>query len=412
MEENEEGEITYDTNDKDTNLSTTVSSENVDNSEPILKESNDDNLDDEEIYKDSIDSHSDDPEVNEPDSSDSDKPTIDNLIKDTNNIDSSQKTDNKNVEEIVNIKDSNDIPQSEKVRPTGKVLAVLERENRAIVGFLRRSNQEQNTNLIAFLPEDKKLPKFLISKNLFPGYLKNIKKYSKTFFTLKYSEWPAHFRYPTGKELQEAGTSGDIISETNLLLRNYKIEDSDFDPQVTESIPVTLVLDDEIIKSRRDMRKTRIFTIDPSTARDLDDALSCIKLDNGNYELGVHIADVSHYVKPNTLLDKLAREKSTSIYLVHKVLPMLPRVLCENLCSLNPKEDRLSFSIVWEMTPDGNIIKEWIGKTIMHSCVKLAYSDAQKVIEDFNTGVENLRSLNPEEDPIDIANDIILMMNI
>jgi len=91
MEKNEEREITYDTNDKDTNLSTTVSSENVDNSEPILKESNDDNLDDEEIYKDSIDSHSDDPEVNEPDSSDSDKPTIDNLIKDTNNIDSSQK---------------------------------------------------------------------------------------------------------------------------------------------------------------------------------------------------------------------------------------------------------------------------------------------------------------------------------
>ncbi len=112
-------------------------------------------------------------------------------------------------------------------------------------------------------------------------------------------------------------------------------------------------------KSKRlDLRKTRIFSIDPTTARDLDDALHITELPNGNVEIGVHIADVSYFVKPDTQLDKSARHRATSIYLVQKVIPMLPRVLCENLCSLNPGVDRLAFSCIWEMKKDGTLVTE------------------------------------------------------
>jgi DIS3-like exonuclease 2 len=132
-----------------------------------------------------------------------------------------------------------------------------------------------------------------------------------------------------------------------------------------------------------DYREYTIFTIDPSTARDLDDALhikripDCDGKGTPGWEVGVHIADVSHFVVPQTELDKWAEHRATSVYLVHKVIPMLPRVLCEELCSLNPGVDRLTFSVVWKMTDDAVIKDEWFGRTIIRSCSKLAYDHAQ-----------------------------------
>jgi hypothetical protein len=123
----------------------------------------------------------------------------------------------------------------------------------------------------------------------------------------------------------------------------------------------------------------RIFTIDPATARDLDDALHVTPLPSGNFLVGVHIADVSHYIQPGTELDSVAKSRATSVYLVHRVIPMLPRLLCENLCSLNPGVDRLAFSVEWELTPEGEIVNQWLGKSVINSAAKLAYGHAQKV---------------------------------
>lgn len=120
-----------------------------------------------------------------------------------------------------------------------------------------------------------------------------------------------------------------------------------------------------------------MFTIDPSTARDLDDAVSCSYLGDGLYRISVHIADVSHFIPEGSLLDKIAQSRATSVYLVQEVVPMLPRVLCEQLCSLNPGKDRLTFSVEWTVTEEGEIVEEWFGKGIINSCMKLSYDHAQ-----------------------------------
>lgn len=147
-------------------------------------------------------------------------------------------------------------------------------------------------------------------------------------------------------------------------------------PQTPWSIPA-----DEY-KYRKDLRNLCIFTIDPATARDLDDALHCIKLSDDVYEIGVHIADVSYFVPEDSPVDKCASERATSVYLVQKVIPMLPRLLCEQLCSLNPATDRLTFSVIWKIKSNGDILEEWFGRTVINSAVKLSYDHAQVITVD------------------------------
>jgi ribonuclease R len=137
----------------------------------------------------------------------------------------------------------------------------------------------------------------------------------------------------------------------------------------------------EEIKKRRDMRDVITFTIDPVDAKDFDDALSIKKLDNGHYEIGIHIADVSHYLKPDTILDKEAYNRATSVYLVDRVVPMLPEVLSNELCSLRPHEDKLTYSAVFEMDESGKVYNEWYGRTVTHSDRRFTYEEAQEIIE-------------------------------
>ena len=151
-----------------------------------------------------------------------------------------------------------------------------------------------------------------------------------------------------------------------------------------------------------------MLTIDPTTARDLDDALHVRRLPNGHFEVGVHIADVSHFVQPNTALDRIAAERATTTYLVQRAYPMLPRLLCEELCSLNPAVERLAFSVTWEMDADGNEVGErWFGRSVIKSCLRLTYDEAQAIIEEktnFQEAVNNKQidgghaSHNIEED--------------
>ncbi|PRD31982.1 UNVERIFIED_CONTAM: rnr [Trichonephila clavipes] len=148
-----------------------------------------------------------------------------------------------------------------------------------------------------------------------------------------------------------------------------------------EANAISDVISQEEISKRQDFRNTTTFTIDPADAKDFDDAISFKKLENGNYEVGVHIADVSHYVIPDSQLDKEAFERGTSVYLVDRVIPMLPERLSNNLCSLRPNEDKLCFSAVFELDERANVLDQWFGRTVIHSDRRFSYEEAQEIIE-------------------------------
>jgi ribonuclease R len=177
----------------------------------------------------------------------------------------------------------------------------------------------------------------------------------------------------------------DASNENDLAMKEILVENgfplSFSDNTIEECERISDIIPQDEIKKRRDFRDILTFTIDPVDAKDFDDAISIQKLSNGNYEIGVHIADVSHYMQPGTALDNDAYEKATSVYLPDRVLPMLPERLSNELCSLRPKEDKLTFSAVFEITPKGDIKQHWLGRTIIHSDHRFTYEDVQEIIE-------------------------------
>jgi protein SSD1 len=175
------------------------------------------------------------------------------------------------------------------------------------------------------------------------------------------------------------------------------------DIQLSCSIP------DHEYEVRTDLRKERIFTIDPESAKDLDEAQSIKLNDDGTYDVGIHIADVSFHVKPNTALDRDARKRATSVYLVQRVVPMLPPALSEELCSLAPGEERLAFSVVLTLTKEAKVIKKWFGKTVIKSAAKLSYEIVQGVLEGRSLGDV---SVVPEHESSSIENDIRLLYDL
>ena len=186
---------------------------------------------------------------------------------------------------------------------------------------------------------------------------------------------------PQGKITKILGDAGDNNAEMNSIMYEYNLP-VDF-PQdvINESELVPEVITEKEISNRRDMRDVTTITIDPVDARDFDDALSLKVINDNNFEIGVHIADVGHYVKPGSKLDEEAYKRATSVYLVDRCVPMLPERLSNGICSLKPNEDRLAFSVVFNIDKDGKIIKEWHGKTIIHSDKRFAYEDAQEIID-------------------------------
>jgi len=207
--------------------------------------------------------------------------------------------------------------------------------------------------------------------------------------------WDESGRSPMGRVKERLGQAGEHQTEMHAIMAEYGLP-VHFPKEVeaeAEQIP-TEILESEI-QMRRDFRDVPTFTIDPADAKDFDDALSFSKLENGHYEIGVHIADVTHYVKPNTKLEKEAYKRATSVYLVDRVVPMLPEKLSNQVCSLRPKEDKLTFSAVFEITPRGRVASEWFGRTIINSDQRFSYEEAQEVIES-NKGdfAEELQILN------------------
>lgn len=195
------------------------------------------------------------------------------------------------------------------------------------------------------------------------------------------TDWPEGSKNPAGKVKDILGFQGENNTEMNAILADYGFPLSFPSEVEKESEALSEIIPEEEIAKRRDFRKKLTFTIDPADAKDFDDALSFDKLDNGNFEIGIHIADVSHFVKVDCELDKEAFERGTSVYLVDRVIPMLPERLSNNLCSLRPNEDRLCFSAIIELDPKANVINQWFGKTVIHSDKRLSYEDAQELIE-------------------------------
>ncbi|PRP88367.1 mitotic control protein [Planoprotostelium fungivorum] len=275
------------------------------------------------------------------------------------------------------------------VQPAGKVVSVVEtKHSQHQIGFLETNSGDgqvkSGDRWAIFVPTDVKIPKMMIPINGVPDFYSHPEKYKGKLVYCEMLEWKSTMWRPEGRFIRVMGEAGDIQPETDSLLCVNRITwaDQPWSKEILDSIPTNQYeITEEEIRQRRDLRKQRIFTIDPPTARDLDDALHIIPLEDGNFEVGVHIADVSYFVRPGTPVDAEALHRSTTVYLIQKAITMLPNVLCENLCSLNPGVDRLAFSCVWTLSPQGEVLKEWLGRTVIRSCSKMSYNVAQYVIE-------------------------------
>ncbi len=262
-------------------------------------------------------------------------------------------------------------PRRKGKKSEGEISKVLERKKTAYVGivdkqktfaFVRPSDSRMYTDI--FIPMDK---------------LKKAEDGDKVLVDL--GDWPKDADSPYGEVSQVLGKPGEHNTEIHSILAEYGLP-HEF-PYEVEQFAQTLdtsIKESEIAK-RRDMRNVLTFTIDPKDAKDFDDALSFQKLENGNFEIGVHIADVSHYLQPNTILEEEAYERATSVYLVDRVVPMLPEVLSNNACSLRPNEEKYTFSAIFEMDARANIINQWFGRTAINSNERFAYEEAQHIIE-------------------------------
>ena len=226
------------------------------------------------------------------------------------------------------------------------------------------------------------------------------------------TKWQERKDSPNGKVLEVLGTPGDHNTEMHAILAQYDLPEA-FPAEVEAfANQIDTKISKKDIKSRRDMRDVLTFTIDPDSAKDFDDALSFQVLENGNYEVGIHIADVSHYVQPDTLLDEEAYNRATSIYLVDRVVPMLPEILSNDACSLRPNEDKLTFSSVFELGRNGQVIQQWFGRTVTHSDYRFAYEEAQYVIDTNDTTIDESVSLSGKA--YQVSNDVkdaILKLN-
>ena len=198
---------------------------------------------------------------------------------------------------------------------------------------------------------------------------------------VKMLNWDSNSKNPEGEIIQVLGLPGEHETEIHSILAEYGLP-YEFPPEVeADAEKINKKITAAEVKKRRDMRKILTFTIDPKDAKDFDDALSLQKLDNGNWEIGVHIADVSHYVRPETILDDEAYKRATSVYLVDRVVPMLPEVLSNEVCSLRPNEDKFTFSAVFELNENAEIQNQWFGRTVIHSDRRFTYEEAQERIE-------------------------------
>ena len=271
---------------------------------------------------------------------------------------------------------------------TGKVVYIIQKKHSRVAAGHLNPFRNHSFGFALMSPVDNRIPRLMIPLNECPPNFKARPKDSeKILFVARIISWGLNMPFASGKLMRSLGEAGHIEPETEAIIMSNNIDSSEFQEDVVSCLPdgSTWKITKEELEKRKDLRKECIFTIDPATARDLDDALSCKKIDEDLYEVGVHIADVSYFIEQGNALDEVAKERATSVYLAQRVIPMLPRVLCEQLCSLNPGVDRLAYSVIWHIKSDGTIVREWFGRTVICSCIKLSYDHAQQMIDSTTT---------------------------
>lgn len=274
-------------------------------------------------------------------------------------------------------------------RLEGEIINVVERNTNQFVGKLDIS---KNFAFVSIKNPKIHFDIFINSKEIKTHDLKN-----GQLVVCNVNDWGDKRNNPSGTIKEVLGYPGEHHAEIYSILAEHNI-DKTFEKSIEEkakNIPQTITKKE--IEKRRDFRTITTFTIDPFDAKDFDDALSIQQLNNGNYEIGIHIADVSHYVLENDSIDKEAQERATSIYLVDRVIPMLPEVLSNNLCSLRPNEEKLCFSAIFEISSEGEIKNDWFGKTVILSDRRFTYEEAQERLEtkegDYSSELLTLNSI-------------------
>ena len=253
----------------------------------------------------------------------------------------------------------------------GEIVTILERKKTQFVGVL----QIEKNYAFVLTRGPRMYTDFFIDKKQLDGYTNGDK------VLVEYTDWPKRADSPYGTLIESFGPPGETNTEMHAILSDYGLPLHFPDEVEAAANAIDQSIRPEEIKKRRDFRDTLTFTIDPKTAKDFDDALSFKVLGKDRFEIGIHIADVSHYVQPNSVLDQEAYDRATSVYLVDRVVPMLPEVLSNGVCSLRPHEEKYTFSAVFTMNSKGEVLEEWFGKTVIYSDHRFAYEEAQELIE-------------------------------
>ncbi len=272
-------------------------------------------------------------------------------------------------------------------RIEGRVLQIIKRYRDTFVGRV-----ETAPNYAFVVPDFRKMHYDIFIPL---SRLNHAKKDDKVL--VRIVKWPSHDKNPEGEVIRILGASGENDAEIHSIMAEFGLP-FEFPENVLEaSEKIDPKITEGEIEKRRDFRDVTTFTIDPEDAKDFDDALSFKKIDRNRFQIGIHIADVTHYVRKNTVLDEEAYERGTSVYLVDRTIPMLPERLSNDLCSLRPHEDKLTFSAVFELDKQARILKEWFGKTVIHSDRRFTYEEAQERIEklegDFSRELVQLNEL-------------------
>lgn len=274
--------------------------------------------------------------------------------------------------------------------PTGKVVGIIRRKWRQYCGILQLNPIPGSTRHI-FVPAERKIPKVRIET-------RQAESLKSQRIIIAIDQWPRHSRYPQGHFVRALGPLGDKDTENEVLLLEHDVPHCKFSKEVLSCLPsLPWIITDEDRAKRVDLRGITICSVDPPGCTDIDDALHCRKLPNGNYEVGVHIADVSHFIRPGTAIDKEAASRATTVYLVDKRIDMVPELLSSNLCSLRGNEVRFAFSCIWEIDDNANIVHTKYHKSIIESKSAMTYEEAQLIIDDPSQKhdvAESLRGLN------------------
>lgn len=262
-------------------------------------------------------------------------------------------------------------PARNKRSPEGEVVEVIERSKKQLVGTIQISK-----GIAYFIPDNPVYRRDI----LIPGRMLNGAKSGEKVVVV-ITDWVAGTRSPLGEVRFVLGKPGENNVEMNAILAENDFPLAFPETVLNECADINPNIPEKEIRSRRDFRNVTTFTIDPADAKDFDDAISYEKLENGLHRVGVHIADVSYYVRPNSEIDKEAYSRGTSIYLVDRTIPMLPEKLCNELCSLKPNEDKLCYSAVFDLDDNAKVHKEWFGRTVINSNRRFTYEEAQEIIE-------------------------------